>query len=77
MKNQEPQDHFKATVGFRIHLAIYITVVALHAFVNMTTTSEVIWWRMPLLFWGIAVIIHASKAHTPEIEPGIDEIVGK
>jgi hypothetical protein len=57
MKNKEAQA--KAKVEFRIHLIIYIAVITLLAIINLLATPGYIWFKWPLLGWGIAIVIHA------------------
>ena len=57
MKNKEAQA--KAKAEFRIHLFIYIAVITLLAIINLLATPGYIWFKWPLLGWGIAIVIHA------------------
>ena len=63
MNNQETRQRAKkkveAKIGFRIHLTVYVVVIALLVLINLTTSTEYIWFKWPLMGWGIAVIIHA------------------
>ena len=63
MNNQEAYQKAKkrveAKIGFRIHLIVYIAVITLLAIINLSTSREYIWFKWPLMGWGIAVIIHA------------------
>jgi len=69
MNNQEDQQRAKkkveAKIGFRIHLTIYIVVITLLIIINYSTSTEYIWFKWPLLGWGIAVIIHALSIYKP------------
>ena len=63
MNNQKSQQtalkRAKAKVEFRIHLINYIVVNTLLAIINLTLTPEYIWFKWPLLGWGIGIIFHA------------------
>ena len=63
MNNQEAYQKAKkraeAKIGFKIHLIVYIVVIASLAIVNLSMSPEYIWFKWPLMGWGIAVIIHA------------------
>lgn len=45
-------------VGFYIHLAIYLAVNALLVIINMTTSTENLWFIWPMLGWGSAILFH-------------------
>ena len=49
----------KAKVEFRIHLINYIVVNTILAILNLALTPEYIWFKWPLLGWGIGIIFHA------------------
>ena len=49
----------KAKVEFRIHLINYTAVNALLAILNLTLSPGYIWFKWPLLGWGIGIIFHA------------------
>jgi hypothetical protein len=63
MENQEAYQRAKrrveAKIGFFIHLAIYIIVNCLLIIINLSTTSQYLWFKWPLIGWGIGVIFHA------------------
>ena len=62
MANQENYEKAKKKVntkiGFYIHLAVYIAVNAILIVINLSTSSEYMWFIWPLLGWGIGVIFH-------------------
>ncbi len=45
-------------LGFYIHLAAYIAVNLLLVVVNFSTNPENLWFRWPLLGWGIGLLSH-------------------
>jgi hypothetical protein len=62
MVNQENYEKAKKRVntkiGFYIHLAVYSAVNAILIVINLSTSSEYMWFIWPLLGWGIGVIFH-------------------
>jgi hypothetical protein len=64
-----------AKVGFFIHLAVFIAVNALLIFINLATSSDHLWFRWPLLGWGIGIFFHALAvfflAHRPAPKNGL------
>ncbi len=63
MKNQKSQQtaetKAKAKVELRIHLINYLVVNTILAVINLTLTPEYLWFKWPLLGWGIGIILHA------------------
>ena len=63
MQNQEADqaasDRVKAKRDFYIHLSVYIAVNTLLIIINLTTASESLWFKWPLLGWGIGLFFHA------------------
>jgi len=49
----------EAKIGFFIHLAVYIVVNGLLIIINISTSSQYLWFKWPLIGWGIGVIFHA------------------
>mgnify|MGYP003381549272 CR=1 FL=1 len=47
-----------AKLGFFIHLAAYVTVNALLVFINYSTTPQHLWFKWPLVGWGIGLFFH-------------------
>lgn len=44
---------------FYLHLSAYVGVSVLLVIVNLTTSSDYLWFKWPLFGWGIGVFIHA------------------
>jgi hypothetical protein len=67
MKNQKSQQtaraKAKAKVEFRIHLINYFVINTILAVINLTLTPEYIWFKWPLLGWGIGIILHALNVY--------------
>ena len=63
MENHEAYKRAKkrveAKLGFYIHLAVYIVVNILLIIINLSTSTEYIWFKWPLIGWGIGVFFHA------------------
>jgi len=47
-----------AKLGFYIHLVAYITVNPLLVFINYSTSPQYLWFKWPLLGWGIGLLFH-------------------
>jgi hypothetical protein len=63
MQNQEAYQRAKkraeAKIGFYLHLAVYIVVNILLIIINFSTSTEYLWFKWPLIGWGIGVFFHA------------------
>ena len=63
MNDQEAYERAKARVeariGFIIHLAVYIAVNSLLIIINFSTSPEYLWFKWPLIGWGIGLFFHA------------------
>ena len=63
MENQEAYEKAKkrveAKIGFYIHLAVYVVVNILLIISNLLTSTQELWFRWPLIGWGIGVFFHA------------------
>lgn len=70
MKNQNSpqtaQSRAKAKVEFRIHIINYFVINTILAVINLTMTPEYIWFKWPLLGWGIGIIFHALSVFYSE-----------
>lgn len=53
----------KAKVEFRIHLYVFIAVMGLLAFINLSKSPENIWFVWPFMGWGIGVMVHGLTVH--------------
>ena len=62
MENQEAYERAKkrveAKIGFYIHLSVYIAVNILLIIVNISTSPQYLWFKWPLIGWGIGVFSH-------------------
>ena len=77
MENQEAYQRAKKRAGaklsFYIHLSVYITVITLLAIINLSTSTDYLWFKWPLIGWGIGVLFHgmgvfvfSGKSSVPE-----------
>jgi protein-S-isoprenylcysteine O-methyltransferase Ste14 len=48
----------EAKIGFYIHLAVYLAVSVLLIVINLSTSSDVLWFKWPIIGWGIGVLFH-------------------
>ncbi|MGQ8337842.1 2TM domain-containing protein [Sunxiuqinia sp. A32] len=55
---QTAQSRTKAKVEFKIHLINYIVINAILAVINLTLTPGYLWFKWPLLGWGIGIVLH-------------------
>jgi len=65
MENQEVYQRAKkrveAKIGFYIHLAVYVGVNILLIIINLSTSPEYLWFKWPLLGWGIGLFFHGMS----------------
>jgi len=65
MENQEVYQSAKkrveAKIGFYIHLAVYVGVNILLIIINLSTSPEYIWFKWPLVGWGIGLFFHGMS----------------
>ena len=47
-----------AKLGFYIHLVAYIAANLLLVVINFSTTPQYLWFKWPLLGWGIGLFSH-------------------
>jgi hypothetical protein len=63
MENQETylraKKRVEAKIAFYLHLAVYIVVNLLLIIINLATSTGYLWFKWPLLGWGIAIGFHA------------------
>ena len=77
MNNQEAYQRAKkrvtAKVGLYRHLTIYIAVNILLIIINVSTSTEYLWFIWPLMGWGLAVVLHALSVFAFSDESGVTE----
>jgi 2TM domain len=52
----------RAGVGFYAHLTAYLLVNALLIGINLGTSTQHLWFKWPLLGWGVGILAHAIVA---------------
>ncbi len=52
----------RARIGLYIHLAAYLGVNALLVAINLATSTSCLWFKWPLLGWGVGLLAHAVVA---------------
>ena len=77
MENQEVYQRAKkrleAKFGFYTHLLVYITVNVLLIIINLSTSAQYLWFKWPLMGWGIGVLFHALGVFVFSGRPAITE----
>lgn len=62
MEHQEAYEKAKkrveAKIGFYIHLAVFVGVNLLLIVINLVTAPGYLWFRWPLMGWGIGLFFH-------------------
>ncbi|HUJ68394.1 MAG TPA: 2TM domain-containing protein [Syntrophorhabdales bacterium] len=65
MDNQEAYERatrkVAAKIGFYIHLSAYVVVNIVLVVINLATSSEYLWFKWPLMGWGIGVFFHGMS----------------
>ena len=51
-------------VGLYIHATVYAAVNVLLITINLSTAPGQLWFHLPLLSWGIALLAHAAAAYS-------------
>ena len=51
-----------ARVGLYVHLTVYLLVNALLIGINLGTSTQHLWFKWPLLGWGVGLLAHAIVA---------------
>ena len=62
---QRAKRRMKAKFGFYRHLGIYLGVNVLLVLINLGTSAEYIWFKWPLMGWGIGVFFHGMSVFGP------------
>jgi len=55
---KKAKEKVEEKIGFFIHLIVYVIVNALLIFINLNTVKENLWFKWPLIGWGIALMFH-------------------
>jgi hypothetical protein len=49
----------EAKIGFYIHLLFYVVVNIVLIIINLNTSTQYLWFKWPLIGWGIGLFFHA------------------
>ena len=63
----------EAKLGFYIHLAIYVAGSVLVREINLSTYDQYLWFKWPVIGWGIGVAAHALGVFVLSGESAIKE----
>ena len=55
---ERAKKRIEAKIGFYIHLAVYVGVNLLLLIINLVRSHQYLWFKWPLLGWGIGVFFH-------------------
>lgn len=61
---QTAQEKAKVKVEFQIHLLTFVVVITILAVINLILTPGYIWFKWPLLGWGIGIVFHAIHVNS-------------
>ncbi len=70
---QRAKKRVQKKFGFFIHLAVYIAVSVLLIIINLSTSTEYMWFMWPLIGWGIGICFHALAVFVFSEGAGIRE----
>jgi hypothetical protein len=56
---QKAKKRVEAKIAFYIHLAVYVGVNILLIIINLVTSTQYLWFKWPLIGWGIGLFFHA------------------
>ena len=61
---QKAKKRVEVKIGFYIHLVLYVGVNILLIIINVTTSTRYLWFKWPLIGWGIGLLFHALGVFT-------------
>ena len=56
---QKAKKRAEAKIRFYLHLIVYIVVNILLIIVNLTTSTKYLWFKWPLIVWGLGLLFHS------------------
>jgi len=71
MEDKDLRKIAKERVSFKVHLTVYIIIVAFLAWLNYSTSPGYFWFLWVAFGWGIAVLFHGLSAYVWDI--GMEE----
>jgi hypothetical protein len=60
-------------IGFYSHLGVYAGVNLLLIIINLLSSPEYLWFRWPLLGWGIGLLFHGLRVFVFSKESAVKE----
>jgi hypothetical protein len=60
-------------ISFIIHLTVYLIVNILLIIINLNTKPEVLWFKFPMMGWGVGLLIHGIVAFLAPALSGLKE----
>lgn len=57
------QKRVAAKVGFYIHFTIFLIVSLALMSINLNSSSEYLWFKWPVMGWGIGILFHAMSVY--------------
>jgi len=72
IKYQRAKKRAEALGAFYMHLGVYILVNLFLFLLNMIVSPDTIWFYLPLLGWGIAIVVHAFSVFGAGLPFGAD-----
>ena len=60
-KYEKAKKRVKELKGFYSNLVTYITINVILIIINLVTSPGSLWFYWVSIFWGVAILIHASK----------------
>jgi uncharacterized membrane protein len=70
---EKARKRVEAKIGFYIHLGVYVGVNILLVIINLLTSREYLWFKWPLMGWGIGVLFHGLGVFVFSRESAIKE----
>jgi hypothetical protein len=55
---EKARKRVEAKIAFYIHLTVYVGVNILLVIINLITSPQYLWFKWPLLGWGIGLFFH-------------------
>ncbi len=55
---EKAKTRVEAKMGFYVHLVIFVAVNILLIIINYTTSPQYLWFKWPLIGWGIGILFH-------------------
>ena len=60
-KYQEAKERVRELKDFYRNLITYLAIILLLLIINLLTSPGYLWFLWVALFWGIGIVLHASK----------------